>query len=334
MEEPVFLIAEAGINHNGHVDLGLEMIEVAARAGVDAIKFQTFTATALATPSAETVSYQRGMSRASTQRELLAELELDLEAHQILAQSAKQKGLLFLSTAFDIVSLKMLDDLQIPILKVPSGELTNLPYLRHIASRSKPVFLSTGMSRLSEVETALNTLEDSGLGREMVTVLHCTSCYPTDYPQVNLRVLKTLRESLTAKVGYSDHTLGHQVACAAVALGATVLEKHFTLDRSLPGPDHQASATPDELHSYVEAVRDVESALGVAVKEPQPCEQEALIWSRKSIVTSRQIRAGEVFSPENLTTKRPGTGLSPTLWDRIMGETALRDYDEDEVLDP
>ncbi len=333
VSDSVFLIAEAGINHNGDVDKALEMVEVAATSGADAIKFQTFTADALVTENASLVDYQKGTGTAKSQHALLRDLELSRETHKILAAEAHRHGLVFLSTAFDLRSLEMLDSFNVPFLKVPSGEVTNFPYLQEVGRRGRPIFLSTGMSTLQEVTTAIAVLCDTGLARQDITVLHCTSCYPTDYRFVHLRAMVTLRDALNVKVGYSDHTLGHEVAAAAVALGASALEKHFTLDRDLPGPDHQASADPGQLSAYVAAVRNVERALGSETKTPQPCEEQARKLVRKSIVTSRPIRAGETLTPHNLTTKRPGTGISPMTWNEILGQTAARDFDEDEILE-
>ena len=311
------------------------MVDLAAAAGADAVKFQTFTADAIATETAGLAQYQSGVLGAGgTQRELLSSVELTREQHEVLAGHAKRRGIQFLSTAFDIASLDLLQALGVPAFKVPSGEITNLPYLRHLSRLGKPIYLSSGMSTLQEVAAALEVLESGGLRRDSVTVLHCTSCYPTRMEDVNLLAMSTLRHALNVRVGYSDHTLGPEVAVAAVALGAEVIEKHFTLDRSLPGPDHQASLDGPELHDFIRSIRHIEAALGDGVKRPQLSEIHTQSVARKSIVAAVPIAAGAKFTEANLTTKRPGTGLSPMLWDSVVGSEAARAYGADELIAP
>lgn len=328
------VIAEAGVNHNGDVDLAKEMIDVAARAGADFVKFQTFRAESLTTKSAPAAEYQMTNTQSSnSQFEMLKSLELSVEAHEILISHAEKRVIKFLSTAFDIQSVNLLASLGQEIFKVPSGEITNLPYLRHLGSLRKKIILSTGMSNIDEISSALSVLEEAGTRRSDITVMHCTSAYPTPMSDVNLLAIKTIREMFNLPVGYSDHTLGLEVPIAAVALGATVIEKHFTIDRKLPGPDHKASLDPLELIEMVRMIRNLDEAMGDGNKRIMPSELENLFVVRKSIVAKVAIGKGEEFSTGNLTAKRPGFGISPMRWDAIIGKRATRTYGPDELID-
>jgi N,N'-diacetyllegionaminate synthase len=328
------VIAEAGVNHNGDPAMARRLIEVAAQAGADLVKFQTFSADRLATAAAATADYQaRNTGSVEPQQAMLRRLELSREMHQDLMQHCRDCGIGFFSTAFDAESVDFLAQLGLDRFKIPSGEITNLPYLRHIGRYRKPVILSTGMATMGEIESALDVLETAGTGREQVTVLHCTTEYPAPMAEVNLRAMLTIRDALGVAVGYSDHTQGIEVAIAAVALGASVIEKHFTLDRSLPGPDHRASLEPTELAAMVAAIRNIERALGNGIKEVGASEARNRPVARKSIVAACAIRAGDAFSAANLTTKRPGTGLSPMRWDEVIGRRARRDFAQDEFIE-
>lgn len=331
--KPVQIIAEAGVNHNGDISRALDLIDVAAEAGADMVKFQTFQSKKLATASARKAIYQLQNTRQDeSQLEMLKRFELSRDQHLQLIEHCKRKNLEFLSTPFDQESIQMLVDLGLKKLKIPSGEVTNTPYLRHIAIHGMPVFLSTGMCTLADVETAIRTLTSGGLSREKLVVLHCNTEYPTPMKDVNLNAMLTIRDSLKVAIGYSDHTLGSEVSIAAVALGATVIEKHFTLDRTLPGPDHAASSEPEELKAMIAAIRNIETAMGDGIKGPSPSERPNMQVARKSIVACKVIRAGETFTEENLTTKRPGTEMCPTQWDSVIGKTAVRDFAEDEPI--
>lgn len=327
------IIAEAGVNHNGDLALARRLVEVAADAGADLVKFQTFSADRLAARCAPKADYQvQATGQGEGQLEMLRRLELSREMHSELIMHCQSHGIGFLSTGFDIESIDLLLGLGQTLFKIPSGEITNLPYLRHIARQGKEVILSTGMATLAEVEAAVLALERGGISRAAMTLLHCTTEYPTPMAEVNLRAMVTLRDTFGTRVGYSDHTAGIEVAIAAVALGATVIEKHFTVDRSLPGPDHQASLEPQELKAMVLAIRNIEQALGDGAKRPKASELRNREIARKSIVAARRIRAGELFSNENLTAKRPGNGLSPMLWDDLIGQPAAREYQPDEMI--
>lgn len=331
---PVLIIAEAGVNHNGDLATARQMVEVAARAGADIVKFQTFVADRLATRYAAKADYQAAATaRDESQHAMLRRLELTPAMHEELIAHARQHQIGFLSTAFDIESLDLLASLGIDRIKVPSGELTNLPYLRHVGRCRLPVLLSTGMSNLDEVRQAIQTLEAAGTSRSQITVLQCNTEYPTAFDDANLAAMATMRSAFGIDVGYSDHTPGIEASIAAVALGATVIEKHFTLDRSQPGPDHQASLTGDELASLVRAIRHIERAIGDGVKRPAPGELKNRAVARKSLVAAAPIRAGEAFTERNLTVKRPGTGLSPMRWDEVLGKTAPRDFAADELIE-
>jgi len=328
------IIAEAGVNHNGNLEMAKKLIEVAALSGADFVKFQTFDAKRLVTKTAGRAPYQKNNnSEFQTQFEMIKKLELTKPMHVELIEEARSYGIGFLSTSFDIESTKFLSSLGQDLFKIPSGEITNLPYLRHVGGLSKSIFLSTGMSTLEEVRKAVEVLIESGTAKSNITVLHCTSSYPAPVSDVNLKAMLTLKNNLGVKIGYSDHTLGTEIALAAVVLGATVLEKHFTLDKNLPGPDHKASLEPNELKLMVSQIRNVEEAFGDGIKRPMPSEIENLVAARKSIVAKRPISEGEYFSEENLTTKRPGMGINPMEWDRIIGGKARRIFDTDEMID-
>ena len=326
------IIAEAGVNHNGDPTLARRMVEVAADAGADLVKFQTFTADRLVAGDAPKAAYQERATGRGTQYAMIRRLELSRAAHEMLIAHCRSSGVGFLSSAFDLESLELLVELGAERFKVPSGEITNLPYLRRVGSFGKPVILSSGMSTLGEIESALAVLEDAGTPRSRITVLHCNTDYPTAMEDVNLRAMRTIGAALHVGVGYSDHTPGIEIAVAAVALGATVVEKHFTLDRALPGPDHGASLEPGELKAMVQAIRNVERALGDGIKRPSAAELKNRSIVRKSLVATRVIRAGEPFSADNLTAKRPGHGLSPMRWDEVLGRPAPRDFAPDEVV--
>jgi len=328
------IIAEAGVNHNGDLETAKSLIEVAAKSGADYVKFQTFSANQLVTKKARKARYQiQGSISDDSQFEMLRSLELNERMHRELIEESRVQGIGFMSTAFDIESANMLLSFGQDIFKIPSGEITNLPYLRHIGGFRKRVILSTGMSTLQEVLDALKILNIAGTSNSQVTVLHCTSAYPAPVADVNLLAMQKMKEALDIEVGYSDHTLGFEVAIAAVALGATVIEKHFTLDRNLPGPDHKVSLEPDELNSMVAKIRNIEKALGDGVKRPMQSELENIDLVRRSIVAKCSINQGETFSELNLAVKRPGTGESPMSWDRLVGMKASKDYLVDEFID-
>ncbi|MDE3156199.1 MAG: N-acetylneuraminate synthase [Acidobacteriota bacterium] len=329
-----FIVAEAGVNHDGDLVKARRLIDVAASAGADAVKFQTFQADRLVTASAPKAGYQRRTTGAGeSQREMLRRLELTPAMHRELMAHCAAAGIMFLSTAFDESSLDLLESLGQERFKIPSGEITNLPYLRHVGRLGRPTLLSTGMADLAEVGEALDVLAAAGTTRELVTVLQCTTEYPAPVDEANLRAMLTMRDRFGVAVGYSDHTPGIEVPLAAVALGACVIEKHFTLDRTTPGPDHRASLEPGELAAMVRAIRTIELALGDGVKRPGPGESTNRAAVRKSIVAQQPILRGEVFSAANITTKRPGTGISPMRWDEIVGRAAPRDFALDELIE-
>ncbi|HLA73890.1 MAG TPA: N-acetylneuraminate synthase [Steroidobacteraceae bacterium] len=328
------IIAEAGVNHNGDVAIAKQLIDVAARAGADLVKFQTFSADRLVTSAAAKADYQtRNTGSDESQHAMLRRLELSRADHDTLIAHAAKAGIGFFSTGFDIESVDMLLALGATRIKIPSGEITNLPYLRHVGGAGRDVILSSGMATLAEVTAALQALEAAGTPRARVTVLHCTTDYPAAMGDVNLRAMLAMRAALEVDVGYSDHTVGIEVAIAAVALGATVIEKHFTLDRSLPGPDHRASLEPGELAAMVAAIRNIGRALGESVKQPSAAEEKNRAVVRKSLVAACAIAAGESFSPANVVVKRPGTGISPMRWDEVMGRRARRAFVADELLE-
>ena len=328
------IIAEAGVNHDGELSRALKLIEAAADAGADLVKFQTFRADALAAMQAPKAAYQnRNMPGDESQHAMLKRLELDAAMHGQLMQHCRQCGIGFFSSAFDLASIDLLVSLGLQRWKIPSGEITNLPYLRKIGSFGQPVILSTGMSTLEEIEAALVALEYAGTKRSLVTVLHCNTEYPTPMQDVNLRAMLDIQQTCKVAIGYSDHTVGIEVAIAAVALGASVIEKHFTLDRTLPGPDHKASLEPDELKAMVCAIRNLEQALGDGHKRPSASETGNLVIARKSIVAACKISKGESFSAANLAVKRPGGGLTPMRWDQVIGQSAKRDFGADEYIE-
>jgi len=329
----IVIIAEAGVNHNGSIELAKNLIDKAAGAGADYVKFQTFTAESMLVRDAPKAEYQmKGDGAAETQFDMIKRLELSASAHETLIDYCKQKSIGFLSTAFDIESVKYLRSHGARYLKIPSGEITNLPFLKFIGKCNDDVILSTGMASLSDVEQALEVLEVAGTPRKRVTVLHCTTQYPTPMEDVNLRAMTTIGKAFGVRVGYSDHTIGIEVAIAAAALGATIIEKHFTLDRKMLGPDHSASLEPDELIKMVQGIRNIEQALGDGIKRISPSELKNKSVARKSIVAARAIRAGEAFSEANLTVKRPGTGLSPMLWEEVIVRLASRDFDAEDLI--
>ncbi|WHE06690.1 N-acetylneuraminate synthase [Thermoanaerobacterium thermosaccharolyticum] len=328
----VYVIAEAGVNHNGSLKLAKLMIDKAKEAGADCIKFQTFVSKDIVTKYASKAKYQKQRTTSSeSQLDMLRKLELSFDGFIELKKHCSLRGIEFLSTAFDLASIDFLNSLGILRWKIPSGEITNLPYLIKIAQTNKPIIMSTGMSTLDEIEAAINILRQNGSGE--ITLLHCTTEYPAPYKDVNLRAMKTLRERFKVNVGYSDHTKGIEIPIAAVAMGATVIEKHFTLDRNMEGPDHKASLEPDELKAMVQAIRNVESALGDGIKRPTESEIKNIEIARKSIIAKRDIKKGEIFTEENITVKRPGNGISPMKWFEVLGKTAVRDFKEDELIE-
>ena len=331
----VLVIAEAGVNHNGDLAMARRLVDAAAEAGADLVKFQTFKAEKIASGAAKKASYQarnEGGTEADSQLEMLSRLELSEVDHATLVEHCAARGISFFSTAFDLESLDLLNGLGFVRFKVPSGEITNLPYLRRVAGFRKDIILSTGMASMGDIEAAIEAIEEAGLARERITVLHCTTEYPAPFDEVNLHAMNTIGRAFGVRVGYSDHTPGIEVSLAAVALGARVIEKHFTLDRSLPGPDHAASLEPAELAALVSGIRRIEMALGRSEKRRTPSEAANVAVVRKSIVAARPIAAGEVFSGANLTAKRPGTGMSPMRWDEVIGRVASRDFAADEEI--
>lgn len=334
MKGHVFVIAEAGVNHNGDLSLALQMIKAAKGAGADAIKFQTFQTDALLSKNTPKADYQKRETGAGeSQMEMLRNLELSYNQFRELKAAAEYLGILFLSTPFDCESIEFLDSLNMPLWKIPSGEITNLPYLERIANTKKPIILSTGMCELGEVEDAVNIFLLSGYNREQITLLHCTTEYPAPPESVNLLAMDLLRQKFGTSVGYSDHTEGIDIAIAAVARGAEVLEKHFTLSKTLQGPDHRASLSPDELRQMIKAVRNVELSLGNGEKRPSEQERKNRIAARKSIIAKCSIHKGEKLTEENITTKRPGNGINPMEWHNIIGTEAVRNFSADELIE-
>lgn len=329
------IIAEAGVNHNGDLEIARELVRVAARAGADIVKFQTFVASKITAAHAPKAEYQKATTdTGESQQEMIARLELSRADHEALIEECDKAGITFFSTGFDEESLDMLVELGIDRIKVPSGELTNLPLLRHMASKGLPVILSTGMATMGEIEDAIRVMEEGGVPRSKITVLHCNTEYPTPMQDVNLPAMLSIGRAFAVDVGYSDHTMGIELSIAAVALGATVIEKHFTLDRSLPGPDHLASLEPEQLADMVRAIRNIEQAMsGDGIKRPSRSEAGNRAIARKSLVAARAIRAGEKFSADNLAVKRPGTGISPMRWDEVIGKPAPRDFQPDELIE-
>lgn len=328
-----FIIAEAGVNHNGNLELAKQLVDIAVKSGVDAVKFQTFRAEKVVSKFAQKAAYQiQTTDILESQLEMIKKLELDEEAHKSLMAYCKEKSILFLSTPFDHDSIDLLDKLGLEIFKIPSGEITNLPYLRHIGKLQKKVILSSGMADMQEIEDALNILLKAGTKKENITILHANTEYPTPMEDVHLNAMVNIGKTLDIAYGYSDHTLGIEVPVAAVAMGASVIEKHFTLDKTMEGPDHKASLEPDELISMVKAIRNIELALGDFTKQPSKSEIKNMVIVRKSIIARRVIMKGEVLCEENIAIKRPGNGISPMKWDDVLGKVATKNYQEDELI--
>jgi N,N'-diacetyllegionaminate synthase len=333
MTDRVLIIAEAGVNHNGSVQLAKKLIDKAVFSGADAVKFQTFKATNVVSKNAPKADYQKQTTNLrESQFDMIKRLELDERAHQELIAYCKEANIMFLSTPFDLDSVDLLNELGLQIFKIPSGEITNLPYLRRIGSLCKEVILSTGMSDLEEIGEAIKILTNAGTLKENITVLHANTMYPTPMEDVNLRAMQTIQNKFDVAVGYSDHTLGIEVDIAAVAMGATVIEKHFTIDKTMDGPDHKSSIDPEELKAMVSSIRNIEKALGSSIKKPSKSEKPNISMARKSIVARKSIKKGELFTEKNITIKRPGIGISPMKWDTILGKVAERDYQIDDLL--
>lgn len=335
MRTKVLIIAEAGVNHNGSLDLAKKLIDEAAIAGVDFIKFQTFKAEKLVSRSAKQAEYQqRNIGKTGdSQYTMLKHLELNANQHEELIAYCQKKNIQFFSTAFDMDSINYLHSLNLGLWKIPSGEITNYPYLKKIAQYKEPVILSTGMCDLSDIAAAFQVLLDNGLEKEQITILHCNTEYPTPMEDVNLRAMLEIKKKFGVNIGYSDHTEGIEVPIAAVALGATVIEKHFTLDRNMEGPDHKASLEPQELRAMVQSIRNIELALGDGHKVVSASEQKNVEIARKSIVAACNIQKGEMLTEKNLTVKRPGNGISPMLWEKVIGTYAHRDYQEEDLIE-
>lgn len=326
----VFIIAEAGVNHNGSFELACRLVDAAKKAGVDCIKFQTFKSENLVSKTAQKAHYQKNTTGDGSQVDMLRKLELSYEDFLGLKAYCDKIGICFLSTPFDLDSIAFLDSIDMPFWKIPSGEVTNYPYLVALAKTGKPIVMSTGMCNLSEIKNAVSVLKDNGA--QEIKLLHCNTEYPTPFEDVNLNAMITMRDAFGLEIGYSDHTNGIEVPIAAVALGAKVIEKHFTLDRNMEGPDHKASLEPDELAQMVQSIRNIEKAMGTGEKMPSPSEQKNIFIARKSIVAKRDIKSGETFSEENLTVKRPGNGISPMKWNDVIGTKACRDFEKDEMI--
>lgn len=330
------IIAEGGVNHNGSIELAKQLVDKAVEAGVDYIKFQTFKASKLVTKTAKKAEYQQKNIGGSDDNQymMLKKLELSEEAHNVLIDYCQKKGIKFFSTAFDLESIDYLHSLGLNLWKIPSGEVTNYPFLKHIASYNEKTILSTGMCDMVDVRAAVDALYKNGLSKENLILLHCNTEYPTPFEDVNLKAMDALRNEFGVEVGYSDHTKGIEVPIAAVALGATVIEKHFTLDRNMEGPDHKASLEPEELKAMVSAIRNIEKAVGGdGTKHVSESERKNIAIARKSIVAACDIKAGEVFTEQNLTVKRPGNGISPMRWEEVIGKMAVRDFNEDELIE-
>ncbi len=329
----VFIIAEAGVNHNGSIEVAKKLIDVASKSGANAVKFQTFKAKNVVSKNALKADYQNQTTdKNESQFEMLRKLEIDLNTHKELIEYCKLKNIMFLSTPFDHDSIELLDRLGLNVFKVPSGEITNLPYLRHIGKLKKKIILSTGMADIGEIEDALDILIKAGTRRENITVLHANTEYPTPMEDVNLKAMVTIGKTFGIAYGYSDHTLGIEVDIAAVAMGASCIEKHFTLDKNMEGPDHKASLEPDELIAMVKSIRNIELALGNGLKKPSKSEIQNIDIVRKSIIAKTNVRKGDVFTENNLDIKRPGNGISPMRWDEILGTISQKDYEEDDLI--
>lgn len=335
MRNNVLIIAEAGVNHNGSLEIAKRLVDEASSAGVDIIKFQTFKAEKLVSKAAKQAEYQKKNigNGEETQYAMLKKLELSNEQHEELITYCNLKNIRFFSTAFDMDSIDYLHSLNFGLWKIPSGEITNYPYLKKIASYKEPIILSTGMCELTDIENAINVLVTNGVSKDTITVLHCNTEYPTPMKDVNLKAMLEIKEKFGVKIGYSDHTEGIEVPIAAVALGATVIEKHFTLDKNMEGPDHKASLEPSELKAMVKSIRNIEQALGTGHKTISESERKNIEIARKSIVAAKDIKEGEIFTEENLTIKRPGNGISPMEWENIIGKVAKRDFQEEELIE-
>ncbi|WP_299231509.1 N-acetylneuraminate synthase [uncultured Bacteroides sp.] len=335
MRDKVLIIAEAGVNHNGSLEIAKRLVDEASSAGVDIIKFQTFKAEKLVSKAAKQAEYQKkniGKGE-ETQYAMLKKLELSNKQHEELIAYCNLKNIRFFSTAFDMDSIDYLHSLNLGLWKIPSGEITNYPYLKKIASYKEPVILSTGMCELSDIENAIYVLVANGVSKDKITVLHCNTEYPTPMKDVNLKAMFEIKEKFGVKIGYSDHTEGIEVPIAAVALGATVIEKHFTLDKNMEGPDHKASLEPNELKAMVKSIRNIEQALGSGHKTVSESERKNIEIARKSIVAAKDIKEGEIFTEDNITVKRPGNGISPMEWENVIGKAAKRDFQEEELIE-
>ena len=330
----VLIIAEAGVNHNGSILIAKQLIDAAVEAGVDIIKFQTFKTEKLVSKAAKKAEYQKKNigDGNDSQYEMLKKLELSPENHEELIVYCKEKGIRFWSTAFDFESMDYLHSLRLGLWKIPSGEITNYPFIRKIASYGEDVIMSTGMCEEQDIQNAIDVLTKYGIKKEQITLLHCNTQYPTPYSDVNLNAMNSIKTKFGTKVGYSDHTQGIEIPIAAVALGAIVIEKHFTLDRNLPGPDHKASLEPSELKAMVASIRHIEQALGDGIKKVSDSERGNISVARKSIVAACPIRKGELLTEDNLTVKRPGIGLSPMLWEQVLGTKAVKDYEKEDLI--
>lgn len=330
------IIAEAGVNHNGSIDIARQLVDKAVEAGVDIIKFQTFKAEKLVSKSAKQAEYQKkniGSTSDDSQYNMLKKLELSEQDHQELMTYCKERGIQFFSTAFDLESIDYLHSLNLGLWKIPSGEITNYPYIKKIAQYHEPVILSTGMCEMDDISAAMDVLCKNGVERSQITILHCNTEYPTPYKDVNLLAMQQIKKEYQVSVGYSDHTKGIEVPIAAVALGASVIEKHFTLDRNMEGPDHKASLEPEELKAMVSAIRHIEQALGNGHKQISESERKNIAIARKSIVAACSIKKGEMLTEQNLTVKRPGTGISPMRWEEVIGTKAIKDFAEEDLIE-
>lgn len=335
MRNNALIIAEAGVNHNGSLEIAKRLVDEASSAGVDIIKFQTFKAEKLVSKAAKQAEYQKkniGKGE-ETQYAMLKKLELSNEQHEELIAYCKSKNIRFFSTAFDMDSIDYLHSLDLGLWKIPSGEITNYPYLKKIASYKEPVILSTGMCELTDIENAINVLVGNGVSRDIITVLHCNTEYPTPMKDVNLKAMLEIKEKFGVKIGYSDHTEGIEIPIAAVALGASVIEKHFTLDKNMEGPDHKASLEPSELKAMVKSIRNIEQALGTGHKTISESERKNIEIARKSIVAAKDIKEGDIFTEDNITVKRPGNGISPMEWENVIGKVAKRNFQEEELIE-
>ncbi len=329
----VFIIAEAGVNHNGSLEIAKQMVDVAREANANAVKFQTFKTENVISKSAPKAEYQKKTTdKKETQFDMIKKLELDINAHEVLIDYCKKRDILFLSSPFDLESIELLDKFGLGMFKIPSSEVTNFPYLKKIGLLRKKIIISTGMSNLTEIKNALDILVKAGTPKKNITVLHCNTEYPTPFKDANLRAMLTIRNTFKINAGYSDHTPGIEAPIAAVALGAQVIEKHFTLDRNMKGPDHKASLQPSELKAMIRAIRNIEKALGNGIKKCSSSELQNKKIARKSIVATRNIRKGEFFTTKNITTKRPATGISPMEWSRVIGKFAKKDFEKDELI--